>query len=147
MAGNPLDITGFRFGRLLAIKRAPNNPFRPSPIKWICRCDCGVMKEVIIGNLRAGHTNSCGCLQSESIRKTAFRHGLDVKTKEYFAWAGMNTRYPHLVCDAWRDSYSDFLKDVGNAPTKNHRMVRIDRAKKYGPGNAEWRFPKTKVTE
>jgi hypothetical protein len=60
-----IDITGKRFGRLLAV--------RPLTVKserwyWLCRCDCGTEREIIGTNLRRGRTRSCGCLQREACR-------------------------------------------------------------------------------
>lgn len=52
------DITGQRFGRLIAIEDGGRSGRR---IKWKCICDCG--KETIVDGykLRCGHTKSCGC--------------------------------------------------------------------------------------
>ena len=30
---------------------------------WLCKCDCGNLKEVPTGSLLSGHTQSCGCLK------------------------------------------------------------------------------------
>lgn len=49
-----IDLTGNRFGKLLAIR--PCEKFR----KWICLCDCGRTKKVRSGNLRHMSTRSCG---------------------------------------------------------------------------------------
>ena len=72
-----LDLTGKRFGRLVAIARAPSllrakasgRPRRATA--WVCRCDCGTEITVQTINLRAGDTSSCGCLKHE----WAVRHG------------------------------------------------------------------------
>ena len=57
------DISGQCFGRLTAIKDMPRVPFRQTA--WMCLCSCGKEAVVTLGHLRAGHTQSCGCLQSE----------------------------------------------------------------------------------
>ena len=59
----PLDLTGVRFGRLLV--RQWSEESRPSQIKWLCECDCGVVKTVLGSNLRQGRQKSCGCLNAE----------------------------------------------------------------------------------
>lgn len=56
-----IDITGQRFGRLVAIKPIVVNGYR----KWLCGCDCGNLKSVASGALRCGRTKSCGCLSKE----------------------------------------------------------------------------------
>ena len=54
-----LDLTGWRFGALIVLRRAENIGNKTA---WICRCDCG--KEVVLRTnaLRTGHTISCGCV-------------------------------------------------------------------------------------
>lgn len=64
--GTPKDISGKRFGKLIAIrptnKRAPNGS-----IRWECICDCGKITYPSINNLTRGHTKSCGCAKDEFI--------------------------------------------------------------------------------
>ena len=55
--GEKIDLTNERFYMLLVKARDPNNSQ-----KWICACDCGAITSVTGGNLRNGHTKSCGCL-------------------------------------------------------------------------------------
>ena len=57
------DITGEKFGKLIAIKSIyPNDKF--GNIRWLCKCECG--KEIITKGcaLRSGNTKSCGCLST-----------------------------------------------------------------------------------
>jgi len=59
-----IDITGQRFGRLIAIDLTSERNVR-GLVVWNCLCDCG-RKCVVNGNhLRTGHTTSCGCLEKE----------------------------------------------------------------------------------
>lgn len=74
------------------------------------------------------------------------------KTKEYRAWCDMKRRcydprrpqYHNYggrgitVCDAWRQSFPQFLADVGPAPSAAHSLDRIDNTKGYTPGNVRW---------
>lgn len=57
------DLTGMRFGGLLAIE--PTNKRSGSSIMWKCLCDCGKTTCVAGRNLIRGSTRSCGCLRSE----------------------------------------------------------------------------------
>lgn len=59
-----LDLTGQRFGRLLAIR--PTEERKNSSVVWECLCDCGNTVFVRSQSLQKGVTQSCGCLQSES---------------------------------------------------------------------------------
>ncbi len=42
------------------------------------------------------------------------------------------------VCHRWKVSYENFLKDVGERPSKHHSLDRIDSAKGYNPKNVRW---------
>lgn len=58
-----VDLTGQRFGKLVAIK--PTEKRSGSFIVWECKCDCGNIAYVSVGNLRKeGGTKSCGCIKS-----------------------------------------------------------------------------------
>ena len=58
--GKPMDITGRRFGLLVAIKPTNQRSSNGSVI-WECLCDCGNTTYVPLGQLTRKHTLSCGC--------------------------------------------------------------------------------------
>lgn len=60
---NARDISGQRFGRLVALE--PTDRRMGDRVIWKCRCDCG--KETFVSNssLTSGNTKSCGCLPRE----------------------------------------------------------------------------------
>lgn len=60
---NRMDISGQRFGRLIALE--PTDKHLCNSVIWKCRCDCGKTAEVAAINLRNGNTRSCGCLSAE----------------------------------------------------------------------------------
>lgn len=65
------DITGQRFGRLVAIKRVADRVLgKRARVTWLFQCDCGVTKEIDGNNVKAGKTSSCGCIAVELRRKT-----------------------------------------------------------------------------
>jgi len=53
-----IDETGHVYGRLVVLNYVGYQG-------WQCRCQCGTLKIVRGGNLRAGLTTSCGCLRKE----------------------------------------------------------------------------------
>jgi len=57
-----IDVTGQRFGRLIAIER--DGHIRRRRL-WVCKCDCGKTKKVPITYLTHGFAKSCGCLREE----------------------------------------------------------------------------------
>lgn len=46
------DLTGQRFGRLVALEREGRY--------WLCRCDCGQLTRPTTHNLTSGNTTTCG---------------------------------------------------------------------------------------
>ena len=62
--GKFVDITGQKFHKLTVLKldsakSTPKNKY------WICQCDCGTIKSILGGNLKAGRVYSCGCYNKE----------------------------------------------------------------------------------
>ena len=58
-----LDVVGQRFGRLLVLRREGEAP--PFRYRAVCACDCGQEWRGAVGDLRAGHARSCGCIKRE----------------------------------------------------------------------------------
>lgn len=61
-----IDMTGRRYGSLVAIKEAPRPPHITSRVTfWEFKCDCGNRVVLNGANVRSGNTQSCGCLQKK----------------------------------------------------------------------------------
>lgn len=41
------------------------------------------------------------------------------------------------ICDRWKDSFENFLKDMGEVP-EGHELERTNVNGNYEPGNCEW---------
>lgn len=135
------DLTGSRFGRWIAV-----NPVVGRRCKWLCRCDCGTERLVGAHDLVRGKSTSCGCSVGTHGHS---RHSST--TKEYRAWLGMKARcrptaqHPKsyslrgiAVCPEWRRNFSAFLIHVGQAPSPEHSIDRINNDRGYEPGNVRW---------
>jgi len=145
-----LELTGQRFGRLIAIEATRKRKRRN--IIWKCECDCGNIVEVMARNLKAGLSRSCGCLQKEIVGKLNRTHGHSTKiTKTYRTWKNMlqrcgnpkNKSYNNYggrgikVCDRWLHSFENFLDDMGEAPERL-TIERENNNGNYEPGNCVW---------
>ena len=66
-----LDLVGQKYGRLTVISNAPTRRAVTGYTHryWLCLCECGTKKEISVGDLRSGNTNSCGCLLKETRSK------------------------------------------------------------------------------
>jgi hypothetical protein len=140
---------GQRFGRLTVTEISKSNR---NKVFWLCLCDCGNQKFIQSQQLTSGKTKSCGCYRKDVSRKNNTTHGESKKTKEYQTWISMKNRCLNpkdasykkygargiTVCKKWKNSYQNFLKDMGRAPTKFHSIDRIDSSKNYYPKNCRW---------
>lgn len=66
MMGIAADLTGQRFGMWTALERAPSRRrSNGAAVRvYLCRCDCGVEREVVGGMLSTGQSTSCGCARA-----------------------------------------------------------------------------------
>ncbi len=68
------DLSGRRFGRLVAIERVGTRLGHP---EWRCRCDCG-SECVVTSNALRKNTQSCGCLRREFLTLGPMRASLPI---------------------------------------------------------------------
>lgn len=60
------DITGNRYGSLVALYPVSEQREDGSAVVWRCRCDCGKETNVLQSSLVAGNKKSCGCLKEKT---------------------------------------------------------------------------------
>lgn len=146
------DLTGQRFGRLVALRRDMESTSKLT--KWICKCDCGNECSVIANNLKRGHTISCGCFREEVRPKQRFVHGYR-HTRIYAVYSKIKERcinpknpsYPRYggrgitLCDEWMNdakAFCEWAYEHGykeDAKYGECTVDRIDNNKGYSPDN------------
>ena len=122
------DLTGQRFGRLLAIKYCRGG-------RWLCVCDCGKKRKVRTNPLRQGRSTSCGCKRAET---------LQIRGKLLGKWAalGTNSHSPeyHAFMDA-RSRCTDEKNNKRNWHNYGGRGIRFSVQKLRRILPAHWPTP------
>ena len=157
----PINLIGQRFGRLMVVRKS-NQRTAEGGYVWVCKCDCGNEISVKSGNLRSGHTQSCGCYAKDRISETQATHR-NSHFRLYNVWTNMKARCYNpnatfykdyggrgiTVCEEWRNDYAafrDWAMANGynpDAPRGACTIDRIDVDGNYCPENCRWVDNKT----
>ncbi len=154
---NIQDYIGKRYGRWIILAEGIPQKFGKYYHKYVkAKCDCGTESNIGLSMLKTGNSTSCGCFGREWSSKNATTHGLCMKdgerSREYTIWTKMKYRclnpnskdYAHYggrgitVCDRWKNSFPNFIADMGYRPSSDYSIERIKVNEGYNPDNCKW---------
>lgn len=150
------DMKDLRFDRLFVIERGDTT--RDNQVRWVCKCDCGTIKQIRGPELRKGKTRSCGCLNKEINSKRSIGnkfgsiHNLSYHPLRYIRKSMIHRCYnennPYFknyggrgitVCEEWKNSLPIFYEwAINNGWVKGLSIDRQDNNKCYNPENCQW---------
>lgn len=142
MANHVKDLTGQRFGMLIAQRRFVVG----EASWWECICDCGEKVNRRMESLTRPQNSNCGRHQVELVNG----HGMS-RTNIYKSWVSMVQRCTNpntqswanygqrgiRVCERWLD-FKNFYEDMGDPPFPLASIERENNNGNYEPGNVKW---------
>lgn len=147
------DITGKRFGKLVAIE--PVGKDKRNNVLWLCKCDCGNECTRAVSELHKRNNHSCGCSGKEHLKTMSqgnITHGMTGSRLLGCYKAMMSRCYREkdihynaygrrgiTVCDEWNGHSDAFVEwALNNGYSDDLTLERINVNGNYEPSNCTW---------
>lgn len=148
------DLTGIRFGKLMPLyllsETKHNNRY------WICKCDCGITKEIRASHLLKGYSKSCGCSHHlknknnsnwkgyedipldffSNVKRGAESRNIEFNITIEYLWELLLRQNKKCALSGIDLSFSETRKNKDKSKTVS--VDRIDSSKGYEHGNVQW---------
>ena len=135
--GSMIDLTGKRFGKLLAIH--PNGK-QWTNVVWHCQCDCGNTIDLSGDYLRSGTRSDCGCVNPRKHRiKPGDRFG-KLTVIEHIGFTPSKKRIWNCQCDCGNTIEVSTVALNGGRKTscgcdeekEKRKAIRVQIGQRYG---------------
>ena len=120
-----IDITGERFGRLVALR--PVDKKDNAGVRWFCICDCGATVTVNGCALRYGRNRSCGCLLGNTSVEIGRRKKEKSRIRHQLGLTDGGVKYTEDQYFEHRNEYISAEKRLEVSSDVGPRSIRIRR--------------------
>lgn len=141
-------VVGERFGQLVVVEPIHHEYDQFIYTKFLC--DCGTEKVSRFLSVAAGQIISCGCVSRQRLDEGRLLHGR-YGTPEYHSWHSMKQRCGNpnnleyhnyggrgITYDPDWESFENFYKDMGDRPSPEYSLERLNVNEGYNAANCTW---------